>query len=83
MGNGLGADEAAFHVAVDFSRCLGSRGAVRDRPGACLLRTRGEERDEPEHLMGGTDDPVEARFSETEFLEKGLAFIPVGQHGEF
>src|SRR5882724_6837492 len=56
----LGPDEAFFKIGVnDAGRAWRPR-AFRHGPGARLLGSGGEKRDEPEQIIAGADKPVEA-----------------------
>src|ERR687887_197153 len=63
VGDGLGANEAALEVRMDYARRLRRLGAARDRPGCCLLRPGGEIGDQIEQRITGADQAVEARFA--------------------
>ena len=50
VGDGFGADEAAFQVRMDFSCCFWCGSAIGDWPGADFVRATGEEVNQTEAL---------------------------------
>ena len=52
VGDGFGADEAAFEVGVDHAGSLRSLGAARHRPGSGFLGASGEIGDEADPAKG-------------------------------
>src|SRR5436190_22720903 len=66
VGDGLGADEALLEVGVDHAGRLRRAGLAPYRPGARLLRPDGEEGDEVEQGVAGSQDPREAGFLQPE-----------------
>src|SRR5690348_9794821 len=74
IGDGLGADEAMLEIGVNNARRLRRPGALRHRPGPCLLRPGGEEGDEAEERIAGADQTVEAWFVKAEARQKLFAF---------
>ena len=70
VGDDLGADEALLEVGVDLARRLRRHRADVRRPGAHFLRAGGEERQQPEQVVGGADHAVEARLVQPELLEE-------------
>src|SRR3954447_18887944 len=55
IGDGLGADGAALEVAMTETVRPRRLGATPDRPGARLLRPGGEESEQVEQRVAGTD----------------------------
>src|SRR5688572_27352432 len=71
----LGADEAALEIGVDHAGGLRRGGAGRYGPGAHLLRPGGEIGLQPEQVIGGADDAVQARLVHPHVLEKELLVL--------
>ena len=65
----LGPDEAALEVGVDAAGALGRRRAVVERPRPGLLVAGGEERAQPEQVVGAADHPEQRALAEPEALE--------------
>src|SRR3546814_3583398 len=63
VGDGLGADEAALEVGVDDAGGLRRPAVALHGPGARLLRADGEEGDEVEELIAGTEDRKSTRLN--------------------
>ena len=60
IGNRLARDEAAFKIAVDRAASLRRLGPSYHRPGVRFLRADGEESQQPEQIVAGADDTIEA-----------------------
>src|SRR5690606_15383785 len=73
VGDGFGADEALLEVGVDHRRGLGRGGAGLHGPGADLLHAGGEVGLQAQQLVGGADDPVQARLVQAEVGQEGVA----------
>src|SRR5215217_2410894 len=71
--DGLGADETTLKIRVDRAGGLRRARAFGHGPGARLLRTGGEERDEMQQPVAGADEAVEARLLQTDLGQEHLA----------
>jgi hypothetical protein len=81
IGNGLGADEAFFEVAVYDAGGLGRRPAFLDGPGAGFFRADSEVRLQTEQIVSRVDQLDESGLLQADgFEEFGLLFV--GQCGD-
>src|SRR5690606_23530805 len=71
----LGADEAALEVGVDLAGRLRRLGAALDGPGAHLLLAGREEGDEPQRVVAGADEALEAGALEAHVGEERLRLL--------
>lgn len=65
VGDYLGADEAAFEVAVNLAGGLGGFGAHFDGPGAAFLGTGGEVADQAQEAVAGGDEFFQAGLGDS------------------
>ena len=82
VSDGLGADKALLEVGVDLSRRpCGAVAPSQDSPGARFLRARGEEGNQVEQVVSGTDQPVEAGLLQPQLVQILAAFgiVELGQ----
>ena len=77
VANDLGTDKAAFDVGVDLAGCLRCLGADRDGPGTDLFFTGGQERHQPEHVVGGLDQLIDTARGQPEVFQVFVAFCRV------
>src|SRR5215471_13923030 len=75
-GDRLGADEAPLEIAVDLAGGLRRLSSLLDGPGVRFFRAGGEEGDQTEEPVAGTNDAGETGLVEAECGEK-LALLVV------
>src|SRR3989441_16890 len=78
----FGPNEFFLEVAVDFPRSLVRGGARANRPGAALVISHGEERNQSEELIARADHPRDGRFLET-VARQELPRLRVAKLGQF
>src|SRR3954470_16701574 len=69
IGDRLGPDKTLLEIGMDHARRLRCLGALRDRPGASLLRSHCEVGEQAQELVPGADDAVQPRLVEPDRLE--------------
>ena len=82
IGDGFRLDEALLEVPVDHASGLWRRRALADRPGAGLLWADCEVGKQPQQVVSGLDDAVEARFLKAETVQE-LLFLFVAEDCDF
>src|SRR6266513_928661 len=74
--HGLGADEAALEIRMDFARRVERRAAAVHGPGAHLVFAHGEERLQAEQPVARVNQAVEARLADAGAREILGPFVP-------
>src|SRR5690606_8019797 len=82
IGDGLGADEAAFEIGMDDAGGLGGLGSDGNRPGAGFLGADGEIGLQVKEFVAFADQAVEAGFGQAERSEV-IGAVGVVEAGEF
>ena len=75
IADDAGADEAALEVAVDLTGSLRSFGALADGPCAALLLAVGQEGDQAQQIIAGSDEVVQTTGFNAHFSQKSLLFL--------
>ena len=74
VANDAGTDEAALEIAVDLAGSLRCFGALADGPCAALLLAVGQEGDQAQQIIAGSDEVVQTAGFNAHFSQKSLLF---------
>ncbi len=75
VANDAGTDEAALEIAVDLAGSLRCLGALADGPCAALLLAVGQEGDQAQQIIAGSDEVcVQTTGFNAHFSQKSLLF---------
>jgi len=72
VANDAGTDEAALEIAVDLAGSLRCFGALADGPCAALLLAVGQEGDQAQQIIAGSDEVVQTAISSSVLAQMGM-----------